>query len=267
MIRVPFDEPLDDAGWRRWRKTADTRKRQLIEEFNAGGTYTISEALYKRMRQVFLDAFHGKCAYCEAKVILDQHQGDVEHFRPKGNVTDHEDRPVMIPGPRGKPREHPGYPWLAYDWRNLLPACRACNQPGPTREGTRVGKWMRFPVAGFRATVPGDEEKEEALLLHPVFDEPERHLGFQPRTGFIYGTTPEGRMSVRVFHLNREGLPEERKKVYFAVTFFARAAKGDASEEELTQAVELVRRYREGREPYSWPGRLALDAVGAPDDA
>jgi hypothetical protein len=266
VIKVPFSEPLDDLRWKRWRTTAEKRRAALIEDLVAGREYTISQALYTRMRQVFLDAFHGKCAYCEALLVLDQHQGDVEHFRPKGSVTDHHDRPVMVPGPGGQPQPHRGYPWLAYDWRNLLPSCRACNQPGTTRSGRRVGKWERFPVSGFRATAPGEEENERPLLLHPVFDEPAKHLGFRPRTGFVYGKTPAGRMSVRVFDLNRERLPEERKKVYFTVTLAVRAAQGDASVEELRQAVELLRSYRDGREAYSWAGRLAMAALAAPAD-
>jgi hypothetical protein len=264
VIQVQFTEPVGDANWARWRKSADKKAAEVIEKFAAREDYKISQALYTRMRRVFLDAFNGKCAYCEAMLVLDQHQGDVEHFRPKGSVTDQEDRVVMVPGPGGTPEPHRGYPWLAYDWHNLLPSCRACNQPGTTRAGKRVGKWQRFPVAGFRATMPDEVEQEKPLLIHPVLDNPARHLGFRPKTGIIFGKTPAGRMSVDVFDLNRERLPGERRNVYFMVTLAARTAAGNGPAAERQQAAELVRSYEEGREAYSWVGRLAIAAVSAP---
>ena len=55
--------------------------------------------------------FHNKCAYCESDLGDNL---DVEHFRPKGGVTEE-------PG-------HSGYWWLAHDWTNLLPSCTPCNQ-------------------------------------------------------------------------------------------------------------------------------------------
>ena len=75
MIKVPFTEPIDDTKWTKWRKKADDRKKDVIELFLTGKEYKISQAFYSRMRQVFLDAFHGKCAYCEALIKVDQHQG------------------------------------------------------------------------------------------------------------------------------------------------------------------------------------------------
>ena len=265
MIHVDFTEPLENPQWMKWRKTADKRIEEIKKDFKAGNDIKVTQSLYTRMRQVFLDAFHGKCAYCEAMLILDQHQGDVEHFRPKGSVTDQDDKPVMVPGPGGQLMPHRGYPWLAYDWHNLLPSCRACNQPGTTRRGKRVGKWERFPVSGFRATLPEEVEREKPLLLHPIdVEDIERHLGFRPKTGFVFGKTRAGRMSVRVFDLNRERLPEERKKVYFTVTLAARAATGDGPLEERLVAKELLQSYAEGREAYSWVGRLAMAAIEAP---
>ena len=47
--------------------------------------------------------FHGKCAYCEAKITHIDY-GDIEHFKPKDI-----------------------FPLLAVEWQNLLLACRVCN--------------------------------------------------------------------------------------------------------------------------------------------
>ena len=56
MIRVEFTEPLGDQDWKKWRSNADSKTTRLREDFDAERKYTISESLYKQMRQVFLDA-------------------------------------------------------------------------------------------------------------------------------------------------------------------------------------------------------------------
>src|SRR5262245_43420933 len=63
--------------------------------------------------QALDDLFHGKCAYCESSYRAVDSR-DVEHFRPKGGVTE--------------APEHPGYWWLAASWSSLLPSCPPCNQ-------------------------------------------------------------------------------------------------------------------------------------------
>eukprot|EP01034_Spumella_vulgaris_P009128 gene9128-11597_t len=61
-----------------------------------------------------LDAlFHGKCAYCETFYSASA-PVDVEHYRPKGAVSENPN--------------HPGYWWLAMSWDNLLPSCIDCNR-------------------------------------------------------------------------------------------------------------------------------------------
>lgn len=259
MIQVPFTEPSDADEWQAWRKRADKATKRVLENLTAGTKSEIRENVYKEMRQVFLDAFHGKCAYCEAKIKLDQHHGDVEHYRPKGRVTDDKGRPVTIASPEGPPTPHPGYPWLAYDWRNLLPACAACNRPGRNRQGRTVGKWDRFPVSRFRASSPGEESRERPLLLHPVFDDPDEHLGLDAETGIVFGKTRRGKKTIEVLDLNREGLPEERHQRYLevsAVVFGAHAEHQNPA--LLRQWLETLETYRDGVASYSWPGRLAI---------
>ncbi len=258
MIQVPFSEPLDEA-WTSWRSRATRATKTLTDNFKSGASYRIREALYKEMRQVFLDAYHGKCAYCEAKIILDQHSGDVEHYRPKRRVTDDNGKPVTLASSQGPPRQHPGYPWLAYDPHNLLPSCIGCNRPGTTRQGKRVGKWDRFPVSRFRASAPGEEGREKPLLLHPAFDNPEDHLGLDISTGVIYGKTKRGATTIELLNLNREGLPEERRKTYLSVAAIIGSARTETDNPaRLREWLELLAKYQAGIEAYSWPGRLAL---------
>ena len=95
--------------------------------------------------------------------------------------------------------EHPGYFWLAYNWKNLLPSCQNCNTYG--------GKGVQFPALkghvflkkiekdklkdlrepyfeskkypGFYYLSPEDlNDIEDPFLLHPYFDDPLKYLVF-----------------------------------------------------------------------------------------
>src|SRR5436190_9209784 len=72
-----------------------------------------------------------KCWYCECR--QDRSDLQVDHFRPKGRIT-------------GEPA-HPGYWWLAFEWRNFRLACTFCNcireDPETDEKG---GKGNRFPI-------------------------------------------------------------------------------------------------------------------------
>jgi hypothetical protein len=177
-----------------------------------------SEQLYKGMKKdVYVNPqgpFHGKCAYCDQPITKPHNQpGDVEHFRPKGRVMNEDGTLVLVPD-NGGTREHPGYYWLAYDWRNLLPSCNGCNrmQNDPNSE-TMVGKGTVFPVRDFRALCPGEETREEPLLLHPVFDDPADHMEMDS-TGVLAFRTDRGKATEGIFGLNVRGLPEARKERY-----------------------------------------------------
>lgn len=254
MIRVRFTEPAD-AKWTKWK--ADGAKKVLahVADVQAGRKPKISDALYKRMRDVIFAAYHGKCAYCEALIKLDQ-PGDVEHFRPKGEVSDENWQVVAVQG-----RPHPGYYWLAYDWRNLLPSCARCNRPTKTGIGIVVGKGTRFPVAQTWAVDDAGIAAEEPRFLHPVFDDPSRHLAFDRQTGVIFWKTRRGRACVELLDLNREGLPEARRQAYTSAVSDAVAAivflnEGDPA--AAKQRLDDLEAYRAGTRPYSLAGRRAI---------
>jgi uncharacterized protein (TIGR02646 family) len=257
MIRVRFEEPTSQE-WVDWRKAAEDATEALITYCQAGGRPEIKDDLYKRMRAVIFEAFFYKCAYCETRFIIDQ-SGDVEHFRPKAGVVDEYDHRV----------EHPGYYWLAYDWRNLLPSCSKCNRLTITRDGRRVGKGERFPVAGQRANARGEEANEQPLFLHPCIDDPEQHLMLDPATGILSGLTQRGRTCVDLLDLNREGLPEARKEVYDNVRMrVAMASNVTASGDSgaAIKHVSYIYAYHRGEVAYSHAGRIAIkDATDALD--
>ena len=122
--------------------------------------------------------FNGKCAYCETRLSGDS---EVEHFRPKGEVTEDQ--------------SHAGYWWLAHTWANILPSCIHCNQKRRqhliTTQTTldefkslmqkapdkSYGKGNHFPISGVRVTCDKDMlTAEKHHLLDPTQDNPDDYL-------------------------------------------------------------------------------------------
>jgi hypothetical protein len=209
VIKIDFQEP-DDPKWKKWRADCNTATKKLISAYKPGKKSTISKLYaHNSIKHFFFSkegSFAGKCAYCEAYIL---ERKDLDHFRPKNGVTDEHDHPIMITVDDAE-MPHPGYYWLAYDWRNLLPACNGCNQ-ATTIEGRKVGKHTRFPVRGSHVHKPDDLEAEEPMLINPVEEDPSPHFTFDEE-GVIAGLTDRGEMCVQVFGLNLRGrLIEERK--------------------------------------------------------
>ena len=93
---------------------AETAKRRVSDQVAKGETKTFNSSLWlDDVRSTLYDHHNKKCCYCERKRDL-KREPDIEHFRPKAKVTED--------------AEHPGYWWLAYDWKNLFFSCRTCNQ-------------------------------------------------------------------------------------------------------------------------------------------
>jgi uncharacterized protein (TIGR02646 family) len=184
--------------------------------------FEFESRIWSELKDHLLRLFHHKCAYCEA--YFDHVDfGDVEHYRPKKRVE-------------GEPT-HPGYYWMAYDERNLLPSCKLCNQAR--------GKMNQFPVAGTRAVRPEDDlHAEEALLLNPYQDDPAEHLHFVPRLGTVAAKSrdgqpsPKGVESWRAYNLNRERLIEFRRREQQNVRQSVSVALVREDSAALTQAVE-----------------------------
>lgn len=222
MIQVSFLAPNTNE-WEAWRLECKRAEEKHIKAIEAGENSKVRRDVYRGKQhnikyEVFMNStgfFYGKCAYCESLIIADQ-PGDIEHFRPAQGVTDIENKPVIVESDKGSV-EHVGYYWLAYDWRNMLPACRDCNSPSKTKTGGElIGKGNRFPVEGSHATKPGDEEGEEYLLIHPVKENPEKHLDVD-KEGVLWAKngSRKGQACIDVFGLNlREGLVDSREDAY-----------------------------------------------------
>lgn len=115
------------------------------------------QAVWGEIKNALLEMSHGKCWYSEAPdAVSDWH---VDHFRPKSRSLD-ADRTI-----------HPGYDWLAFDWKNYRIAGSYSNSPHKDDGGDTRGKWDYFPLAPgtFRASRDDrDITKEIVLLLDPT---------------------------------------------------------------------------------------------------
>ena len=259
MIKIDFVPP-DNSQWTRWCQDAASEHTLLLQLYAASQPVSIRDSLYKRRAKDFFDDSWAKCAYCEALMILDQ-TGDIEHFRPKGAVTDENDDVVMISDDLGT-HPHPGYFWLAYDWKNLLPSCINCNRPRRTRDGRLVGKSTRFPVVGAHAVRPAEVDREAPKLINPLVEEPSEHLDMDVDTGVLFGKSDRGEMCIRILDLNRERLPETRRQVYDTALLCAVAYHSALIREDAKQAdrnLDILMGHKSGRSEYSLAGRKAIE--------
>ncbi len=236
--------------WRQWKKKSDEAKEAAINDANSNQQHTFREQIWRELKYFLLEeVFHGKCAYCETKMVAG-YAGEAEHYRPKGKVTIKEGESQSIVKCEGK--VHPGYYWLVYHWKNLLPVCPECNSGN--------GKMCQFPVKNEHISnhnVCQDpdilDQLESPLLLHPYRDYPNRHIRFL-KYGLITEVDDDekGSTSIEVYNLSRGKLNEER---YFhqknaARSYFVSIAQGKSSKEAKEEALEKTIPYIQACEDF-----------------
>lgn len=259
MRKVVRTEPGTDA-WTRWCADAQDAAEALAKEFSSGARPAIKQGIYKGAKPFLLQLFAGKCAYCEGMIEL-MHAGDVEHYRPKAAVRDLDGKCVMVDAD-GREEEHPGYWWLAYDWKNLLPSCNDCNRR--RRQGAKLaGKGEVFPVRAFRASRPGDEVHEEPLLVNPSepWGDPEVHFIFEDN-GYVKPKTEEGAATCALLGFNdREPLVEARREKAEDVKNLVRTlivAYASDNDKEARRIAVRINAIWEGAGAYSAAARAEL---------
>lgn len=173
-----------------------------------------------------IEMFKGKCAYCELFATAG-FDGDVEHYRPKGGVTEADRAGVA----------HPGYWWVAMEWTNLVLSCQHCNQARKQliheagKDETAIaeelarnrrrttGKKNHFPVVGNQWVVlhTGDLSQEQPMLIDPTEDNPEAMLEWEFERSISTvkprGGDPRAATTIEILGLNRRGLTEARVAV------------------------------------------------------
>lgn len=184
------------------KKNYSTKVIQLITE---GIDHNFDKNIYnKYCINELMTIYKNKCCYCESKPLAVSYF-EVDHYRPKlGKESD----------------GHNGYYWLAYEWSNLLLACKRCNNK----------KLAQFPILGQRVDIAPLRDgllirdnmladsrnllEEQPLLLNPEIDFPENFIIVLPN-GNLRGFDDEsrGEESIRICELNREGLITARFKI------------------------------------------------------
>lgn len=198
----------DATWWQQWSARADAEAREVQKARGMGLQRSFDPAILEELKRWLLhNVFYNKCAFCEYDAVPRHYYGDPEHYRPESEVTEVHGghvEPVMMPD--GHP--HPGYYWVAHDWRNVFPLCARCG---------RSGKGSQFPIKAERVSDPRRGPDPEILdrievpqLLNPYNDHPADHLKFGVK-GTVTALTDRGEASINAFHLNDEPFVVERQ--------------------------------------------------------
>jgi len=245
VIHVPFPEPAGPL-WARWKARAAAAQREIAPGAEPNG------AVYRAVRRWLLIAYSKKCAYCERSIR--GHSVRVDHFRPKVGILRNDGQAVRL---RDAAAEHPGYYFLAYEWRNLLPTCEHCN----------VAKSNRFHTGNeYWAEKPQQLGTEEPLLVHPSHQDPAGLLLFT-RDGLVHAAVkgdPKAGYLIDTLKLNREELREDRAEAWSdaeeemdALLLRVRDPRRDQTE-KFDQAVARYQAIQRGTVEFSAVRRLAV---------
>ncbi len=238
-----FRRPRKPSGFD--KRMAPYRER-VEASIRAGEKPEFEPPAWRSYKAHFAHAQHGKCGYCEAPALATG-VGDVERFRPKGEISELDDDPqswgrersrlANVEGRKTRRVSDVGYWWIAYTWDNWLLACERCN-----------GAWKRslFPVAEDPHPTSSPDMEETSLLLNPFGSEnPGAHLRFDS-LGQIEAQTASrmGFETVRTLGLDRYRLRESRaekaKRIHALVRLLA-SAEGDRIETTLGDIAEMGR--------------------------
>ena len=213
-------------GQKRIKRNLKLLKEKRDGKLDADGEKKWDSGFWKESKEQLLKESHGKCAYCETPTTVVVY-GDVEHFRPKSK-----------------------YWWLAYSYENYLPSCSICNQkykkdffdmdpaaqlmPGPQILGTMTDADLDALAATLTVDPVTDAEgmplanftnlhrAEKARILNPYYDDPEKHLAYQPiltnQEVLVVPRTPADELIVKacekLYGVNRKELKKHRFQWY-----------------------------------------------------
>jgi uncharacterized protein (TIGR02646 family) len=203
-----------------------------------------------RLADLLSNKSHEKCWYCEC--VQARSDMAVDHFRPKNRVEECKD--------------HPGYYWLAFEWRNYRYSCTYCNSYRKSRTSTPGGKQCRFPIIdeSKRAKSESDDwEQESPDILDPYVRSDTRLITFlsngQPSPISNDPQNPEYKKvitSIDVYHLDERGINKERREIGILIRKFVKRIDDDPSNfDDLKD--EILRRIRPTA-PYSTAARIYL---------
>ena len=290
MIHIDF-EPQRLTGeqkvwWDNWQGKAAEETQEIIqtwEESKKLSSNDFNDSIWGELKRWLLEnVFHGKCAYCETHIEMARQHGDAEHFRPKGGVNYKKPGNTRLTKATGEDEsgqliEHPGYFWLAYHWKNLLPACRFCNSGNskknqfPVQKQHVLLKCLTQEAANALSGKPRQSstwqniyylqpvdlnDLEEPLLLHPHIDEPSEHICFG-HAGVESAKSIKGTHSIEVYDLKNDELRRARHNAQiqawnkFIIAYNHYTMQGHRPVECRQKAWEDLSDITAGKTPYS----------------
>ncbi len=190
----------------------DLLTKKSDHRFNS---YIYNNAVKEELKELY----HNKCAYCES--FMSDDTFTVEHYRPKKGDGDY------------------SYYWLGYEWSNLLPVCKKCNNKKrgqfpvavPSQFLPNSGKKCRVKIPQLLPNGDLDMEAmkanhpylldEKPYLLHPEIDEPKEYL-FVKITGELESQIGKEvneyhykrvEKTIQLTNLNRDVLITNRRRI------------------------------------------------------
>ena len=224
ITQAEWQQAIDDVSSTWMDRARDrTTAYQAANEFVKDPPSTI----WSEIKRVYMDLQGFKCGFCERKLEQSDFgnvEHDVEHYRPKGIVTQWPptsapERGVGLNFPLGGAND-PGYFLLAHHPENYLISCKTCNSSL---------KGNGFPVDGGRDINIADPRHtaERPYLVYPLGtssldDDPEALIRFEGIVPVPAATSGRrrrrGQVIINFFQLaEREGLLEERSMVIMAL--------------------------------------------------
>jgi uncharacterized protein (TIGR02646 family) len=200
--------------WKELASRAEEELRNLPEGKTRADVFKKYSNVWSMLKEDFSELSYGKCWYCE--VSTDGMRGDMDHHRPKGKVTD---------------SDHPGYWWLAFNWRNFRYSCERCNSKD-TDDATGIigGKGNEFPLVDGETRRKWHEcdyedlLEEDPLLLDPIEPGDPQLLSFnsdgRPGAAIADETAVDYQrvqVSIRVYNLYHSVSNRRRREIYCRV--------------------------------------------------
>lgn len=205
MISCVGKRPRTPPGFGASVKSARAKIARLVKNGKVLDDKSFKPKLWNAYKYLLAKAQYFKCAYCEI-FISAKKTGVIDHYRPKISVQaleggDRDDTQGKPPARKEKGPSEPGYPWLAYTWKNFLVACHDCNE---------VWKQSQFPISRTRARRRSELKSEGPLLLNPFDTDPAPHFHYDDLTGIIQARTDKGKSTIDVCGLDRTTLENRR---------------------------------------------------------
>ena len=200
-----------------WIKEAEEALEELVKKTpEERKKFIRTNTLWTKYKDALCEVSDDKCWYSERK--FSRSELEVEHFRPKGKVAT---------------VKHPGYWWLAYNWRNFRLSSSLANK---RREDFRnrnkqiMGKGTYFPLEDptKRASDqdPAKLAEERPLLIDPIILSDVCLLDYATASGKVLprhkkegspNKNLRAEISIGLYHLNDGHLIKERFNIYASI--------------------------------------------------